>query len=83
VLERFVALAAAQGQPERALRLAGAASALRATCGAPLPPAGQAHLDARLAGPRRVLGEEAAGAAWAAGQAMALQQAISSALDVE
>jgi predicted ATPase/transcriptional regulator with XRE-family HTH domain len=80
VLERCGALAAAQEQPERALRLAGAAAALRVAIGAPLPLEGQAQLDARLAGPRHALGEEAAGAAWAAGQAMEVDQAIADAL---
>src|SRR5262249_35559881 len=45
-LEAFAARAAVRGQPERALRLAGAADALRDASGRPRPP----RLQARLGG---------------------------------
>ncbi len=68
-LEDYAGLAAARGAAELALRLAGAAAALRAEVGTPLPPAEQEALDRQLAGARAALGE-AAGALFAAGQAL-------------
>jgi predicted ATPase len=47
-LEGFAGLAAAEGRAEQAAQLAGAAAALRARIGAPLSPALQAEMDARL-----------------------------------
>src|SRR5262249_3557892 len=49
VLDRFAPLAVAQGRHVHGLRQAGAAAALRTAVGTPLPPAGQARLDAGLA----------------------------------
>ena len=76
LLEDYGGLAAAEAQPDLALRLAGFAAALRATIGAPLPPAAQARVDRMLNPARRALDEAAAAAAWAAGQAMTLDEAI-------
>jgi non-specific serine/threonine protein kinase len=76
-LEEFAAQAAARGQPERALRLAGAADGVRVALGRPLPVLLQARLDGQLAPARQALGA-AAEAAWAAGRALALDQAIAS-----
>jgi len=75
-----VALAAAQGQPERALHLAGAAAALRETIGAPLPPTEQEEFERHLEMARQTLDEEAAAKALANGRAMTLEQAIEYAL---
>ena len=81
VLEDFGGLAAAQGQPERALRLAGAAAALREALGAPLPPTERARLERWLAPARDALDEAAQASAHAAGRAMSLEDAMSYALD--
>ena len=73
-------LAAAQGQHESALRLAGAASALREAIGAPLTRAQQSKLDQALEPARRRLGEVRAAAAWAEGRAMTVDAAVDHAL---
>jgi non-specific serine/threonine protein kinase len=80
LLEDFAALAAARAQPARALRLVGAADALRAGTGNRRYPLRQAYLDRHLAPARRALGGGAA-AALAAGHALTLDQAISEAVD--
>src|SRR5262249_50245211 len=76
---RPAALAAAGGRPERALRQAGAAAALREAMGAPLPPPARAVHEGRLRPARAAVGDVAAGAAWAAGQAMPLEEAVADA----
>ncbi len=80
-LEAFAAQTAARGQSERALRLAGAADALRAAIGRPRPPRLQAQFDGRLATARQTLGERA-GAAYTAGQALGVEQVIAEAVAV-
>lgn len=80
-LEAFTHLAAAQQQPARALCLAGAASAVRAAAGDPGSPATRAMLDRALLPARRALSEMECTAAWGAGQAMTLEQAIAYALE--
>jgi predicted ATPase/DNA-binding XRE family transcriptional regulator len=82
-LERFAPLAAARRQPARALRLAGAAAALRELIRVPLTADSEAQLEARLAPARQAIGPEAAAAAEAAGRAMGLEQAIADALTEE
>jgi predicted ATPase/class 3 adenylate cyclase/DNA-binding XRE family transcriptional regulator len=82
-LSGFARLAAAQAQPIRALRLAGAAAALRELIGMPLTPAELAEFERRIAPARRALGEAAAESAWAEGRALAVEQAISEALGIE
>nr|HMP43397.1 hypothetical protein [Roseiflexaceae bacterium] len=52
-------LAVRRRQHRQALRLVGAAAALRDEIGAPLPPAEQETLDARLAPARAALGAQA------------------------
>jgi len=79
-LEIQAALAAVQGLPDRALRLAGAATALRARLDRPLAAAEQATLGRRLAPARQALSEPEQATAWAAGQAMTPEQAIADAL---
>jgi hypothetical protein len=82
-LEGYGALAAAQGAPRRALRLAGAAAALRERERGtrPLSPREQITRDRRLAPARQALSAEEQAAAWAEGQAMTLEQAIADALE--
>jgi len=74
---------AAQGQPTQAAHLLGAAETLRATIGAPLPLYLRAAHDRTVAGLRAVLGDDAFAAAWAAGAALSLEQAIAEALGGE
>jgi DNA-binding NarL/FixJ family response regulator len=82
-LEGFARLAAAEDQPERALRLAGAAAALREAMGTPLPPFWAADLERSLEPARQALSAEAWAAAWAAGRAMPLAHAVTEALAIE
>ena len=82
VLERFVELAAAQGQLESALRLAAAATALHDRTGAPLTPSSRARLDRALEPARRALSTEAAEAARQAGRALDLDQIVDAALAI-
>jgi DNA-binding CsgD family transcriptional regulator len=79
-LDGFATLAAAQSQHERALRLGGAAAALRTSLGAPLPTREQGPLERRLAPARLALGEQAAATTWEEGQQLPLEQVIASAL---
>ena len=79
-LEALAGLAAMQGQPGRALRLAGAAAALRDRIGAQPWPANQAALTRRLAAAREALSAQGQAAAWADGQALTVEQAIAEAL---
>ena len=82
-LADFADLAAAEGQPAHALRLAGALERVRETTGAGLQPAERRRLERWLAVARRALPEEAAAAAWAEGRALTLEEAISQALSME
>jgi predicted ATPase/transcriptional regulator with XRE-family HTH domain len=78
-LEGLAAVAAAR-QPDLAVRLFGAAEALRAADGEPMPPAERAAYEAGVAQARSALTPAAFTAAWAAGQALPLEQAIALAL---
>jgi predicted ATPase/DNA-binding CsgD family transcriptional regulator/Tfp pilus assembly protein PilF len=80
VLERFAITAAASAQPERALRLAGAADALREAIGKPLASAARDSLERSLASARRGRSAEVGAAAWSDGRATPMEQAISLAL---
>jgi hypothetical protein len=80
-LEGLARVAGAQGQERRAVHLLAAADTLRAAGGAPLarrmrPAEEQAVLALHLA-----LGEAAFAAAWATGQAMTLEDAVTLALE--
>ena len=66
-------------QPERALRLGGAAAALRAATGTRRPPVERARIEAQLQRARRALGSTAS-LAWAAGEALSPAQAVAEAL---
>jgi non-specific serine/threonine protein kinase len=79
LLEGFATLAV-RHQPERAIRLAGAAAALREASGTRLTPSGQDALRQELALARRLLDDEAISAAWAAGTRLTVDQAVSLAL---
>ena len=72
--------AAQRGQIEQAARLWGAAEALHETIGARLAPAARLIDERRMTAARTRLGEAAFAAAWQAGRAMSLQQAIAEAL---
>jgi len=79
-LEAFAGLSAAEGQPERAFRLAGAAAAFRKAGRTPLPPWDRADLDRRLAPASAALDESARATAWVAGEAMSIEEALDHAL---
>jgi tetratricopeptide (TPR) repeat protein len=79
-LEGLAKIAVAQGLPDRAARLLGAASALRERIAAPVAPVNRAEYEQSLAAARAVLDETAFDAAWAAGQALPLDQAIAEAM---
>jgi DNA-binding CsgD family transcriptional regulator len=79
VLVRFAFLASAEGQPARALRLAGAAAALRQQAETPLSKVSQQRLDEQLAPAREALGPLAE-AAVTEGSALALDAVIADAL---
>jgi hypothetical protein len=80
-LDGCAGLAAAERQPRRALRPAGAAAALRAAIGRPTPPVQRPAFERWLTPAREALDGPAAGAAWAEGRALPLEQAIASALE--
>ena len=79
-MEGFAELTGAQGCPERALRLAGAAAALREVIGAPAPPVWRDRRERTLELAHRALGERAAAAAWAAGRGLSPEAAVAEAL---
>ncbi len=76
LLECFACSAAVQLQAERALRLAGAAAALRKNIGAPLTPAEQAKLEEAMDRPRQALTNSAGATAWLEGWAMPVEKAV-------
>ena len=80
LLEGFVGLAIVQEQPERALRLAGAATALRKEHGVPLPPDEESMLHRRLEPIRQAMAESTWAASWSGGEAMSIERAIEYAL---
>jgi predicted ATPase/DNA-binding winged helix-turn-helix (wHTH) protein len=80
LLECFACAAAAQSHSERALRLAGAAAALRQKIGAPLTPAENAKLESSLECARPGLNETSTTAAWLEGCELPLERAIEEAL---
>jgi non-specific serine/threonine protein kinase len=75
-LAAFAALAAAEGQPEVALRLAGATTALSQRTGILLQHSDRGRYERWLATARQALDEEVAAATWAEGQQLRLDQAI-------
>ena len=83
LIEDYAGLAAAEARPQKALQLAGFASALRETIGAPLPPSEQARVDHMLAPARRTLPESTEAKEWEIGRSLNLGQAIELAFSVE
>ena len=77
-LEAFAALAAAKNQPELAVQLVAAATALRETVGLPSLPGARTE---GLLAPARRLGDAAVAALWARGLALSSEEAIALALD--
>ena len=79
----FASLAAGTGYPERALRLAAAAAALREDIGGPLPDGEQAALDLTLEPARSSLDEAERAAAWESGLALSMEEAVAEALETQ
>jgi len=78
-LHRFALLAASGERPERAVRLFGAAEALRTETSASLTPPQRTEYERAMAGAREALGEAGFAAAWAAGVTMRLEEAVAEA----
>jgi tetratricopeptide (TPR) repeat protein len=79
-LERIAALPVAWQWPEQAAQLFGAAGAARDAAGLPLPPAGRDWYDRAVEEVQARLGAVPFRAAWAAGRALPLSQAIAAGL---
>ncbi|MDQ3856279.1 MAG: hypothetical protein M3281_07800, partial [Chloroflexota bacterium] len=75
------ALAAAQGKPERAACLWGAAEALREGIDTALSPAERAHHERHASAARAQTDEDAFSRAWAQGRTLSVDQAVEYALD--
>lgn len=80
LLAHFARLAAAEGEPERALRLASAALAVRQETGTQLHAYDRDLVERSVEPARRLLGPKAAAAVWAEGQGMTLEEALAYAL---
>jgi predicted ATPase len=80
-MEAYAGAAAAAGQPERALRLAGAARSLRKAIDSPLSKPDEDLLDSKLAQARRTLGPERAGVALEDGERMGIDEAVRLAIE--
>jgi len=80
LLDCLACSAALQSQPEHALRLAGAAAAMRQVLGAPLPLADQARLEKTLESARQSLSPTIAAAAWMDGWTTPADKTIGDAL---
>jgi predicted ATPase len=80
LLECFAGVAAMQANSEKALRLAGAAAALRQNIGAPLAPNEQLRIEQDLDPARVALGNNASSMAWLAGWGLPLSTAVDEAL---
>jgi tetratricopeptide (TPR) repeat protein len=82
ILEAFAGLAVGEGQYVRAARLLGAAEVLRRTNDVSMPPSAGPAYQQDIATVRAQLDDASFAAAWAAGQALTLEQAIAEALAV-
>ena len=80
-LDQFAELACRAGQFERAAQLFGAAEVLREVSKRPLAPQNRSDYDRAVAAARDELGEATFIAAWAAGRALPLEQAMTEALE--
>jgi hypothetical protein len=76
LLEAFACSAAAQSEPARSLRLAGAAAALRQSLGAPLTATDQVKLERGLEPARQALTTTTGRTAWLEGWVMPIEKAI-------
>lgn len=83
LFEGFARLAMVQNQHERALRLAGAAAAVRKEHGVPLAPDEEAELILDLDSIRRALPESTEQVAWSFGASMSVERAIEYALALD
>ena len=79
-LAMFAALAAAEGQPSVALRLAGATTVMSQRTGILIQHSDRGRYECWLATARRAVDEVVAAAAWAEGQQLRLDQAVAYAL---
>jgi len=75
-LDGLAEVAVAQGQPEWAAHVLGAAALLREALGVSPPPYNLANYERTVATTRAQLGEERFGAAWAEGREMTLEQVL-------
>ncbi|SRR5216683_724685 len=75
-LEGLAGVVATQGEPVWATRLWGAATVLRETIGAPMPPIEHANYERATAAVRMHLGEKAFAAAWAEGRMLTPEQVL-------
>jgi predicted ATPase/DNA-binding CsgD family transcriptional regulator len=82
-LEGLAAVAGMQGRPVRAARLYGFAESLRTLLDAPLPPIDRLAYQRTIAAIRAQLDEPTFLNAWAAGQALTLEEAIAEATQVQ
>jgi DNA-binding CsgD family transcriptional regulator/tetratricopeptide (TPR) repeat protein len=80
-LAGLAGVAAAQGHPERSARLFGAAAALLEASGQVVKAVDRTEYDRNAAVARAQVGEDAFAAAWEAGRAMTIEQAIAYALE--
>ncbi|HEU4875589.1 MAG TPA: tetratricopeptide repeat protein [Pyrinomonadaceae bacterium] len=83
LFEAFMALAIGQNRPERALRLASAADAVRKEYGVPLSPDQETELKASLQSIKRSLSESTQASAWSSGASMPIERAIEYALGLD
>jgi tetratricopeptide (TPR) repeat protein len=79
-LEGLAGVGVSAGQPLHAVQLFATAEALREAMSAPLPPVERADYEHSLAAARAQLDEAMFAAAWTAGHAMSLEEAITEAL---
>jgi predicted ATPase len=75
-----IAATAPEASPERSVRVLGAAAAVRERLGAAVPASERAEHDRAMVATRGALGELAFAAAWAAGRALPLENAVNEAL---
>lgn len=80
LLEGLAGVAVGRGQPDRAGRLLGAAAALRAAMGTPIPPVNRPRHERDMAAARAALGAETFERLADEGRAMTAKQAVSYAL---
>ena len=76
LIEDYAGVAAAEQQPERALRFAGFAAGLREVLGAPLPPSELERVDRMVASARAALDDALVDRRWEAGRQLGLAQAL-------